>query len=92
MHPAVFPSELAVRVIQYYSFKEDLVFDPFGGSGTVGHAALMNERHFFLCERETEYVDHAMQMLDKSLFSGFDPRLLSLTELKSQLAEEAKKQ
>ncbi|NCS90168.1 MAG: site-specific DNA-methyltransferase, partial [Ignavibacteria bacterium] len=29
------PTELCKRVIQYYSFKGDLVFDPFGGSGTV---------------------------------------------------------
>ena len=92
VHPAVFPSELAVRVIQYYSFKDDLVFDPFGGSGTVGHAALMHERYFFLCEKETEYVERAMQMLDKSLFSGINPRRLSLAELKSRLTEETKKQ
>jgi len=35
IHSAVFPTELCKRVIQYYSFKGDLVFDPFGGSGTV---------------------------------------------------------
>ena len=35
VHSAVFPTELCKRVIQYYSYKDDLVFDPFGGSGTV---------------------------------------------------------
>lgn len=39
VHSAVFPVELCKRVIQYYSFKGDLVFDPFGGSGTVGKTA-----------------------------------------------------
>lgn len=33
VHSAIFPVELCKRVIQYYSYKGDLVFDPFGGSG-----------------------------------------------------------
>lgn len=87
VHPAVFPPELAARVVQYYSFKGDLIFDPFGGSGTVGHVALLHERYFFLCEKEAEYVERAKQMLDTSLFSGITPRVYSLTELKSKIAE-----
>lgn len=39
VHSAVFPVELCKRVIQYYSFKDDLIFDPFAGSGTVGKTA-----------------------------------------------------
>ena len=91
-HPAVFPSELAARVIQYYSFKGDLVFDPFSGSGTVGHVAMLHERYFFLCEKEAQYVEHAKQMLDSSLFSGINLQLLSLTELKSAILEKTQKQ
>ena len=87
VHPAVFPSELASRVIQFYSFKGDLVFDPFGGSGTVGHVALTHERYFLLCEKEAEYIERARQLLDVALFTHAEPRVLSLTELKSGLAE-----
>ena len=47
VHPAVFPPELAARIVRFYSFKGDLVFDPFGGSGTVGYVALTHERYFF---------------------------------------------
>lgn len=39
VHSAVFPIELCNRIITFYSFKGDLVYDPFGGSGTVGKAA-----------------------------------------------------
>jgi len=39
VNTSLFPVELCRRVIQYYSFKGDLVFDPFAGSGTVGRAA-----------------------------------------------------
>jgi DNA modification methylase len=48
IHPAIFPTELAARVIEYYSYKGDLIFDPFAGSGTVGEAAQPLERFFFL--------------------------------------------
>ena len=87
VHPAIFPPELAARVIQFYSFKGDLVFDPFGGSGTVGHVALTYERHFLLCEKESEYVERANQALNVNLFAHAKPRILSLIELKSKLPE-----
>ena len=55
-HPAVFPVELAERVITYYSFKQDVVLDPFAGIGTVGEAAAKLGRRFILIERDTQYV------------------------------------
>lgn len=56
-HPAVFPVELAEKVIQYYSFKNDVVLDPFAGIGTVGQAATNLCRRFVLIEINKEYVD-----------------------------------
>ncbi len=54
-HPAVFPDALAEKVIRYYSFVDDLVLDPFAGSGTVGRVALKMKRRFFLVDNEPEY-------------------------------------
>ena len=87
VHPAVFPPELAARIVQFYSFKGDLIFDPFGGSGTVGDVALTYERYFFLCEKEEEYIERAKQLLDVALFTHAEPRVLSIMELKSGLTE-----
>jgi DNA modification methylase len=56
-HPAAFPIELAERVIRYYSFKEDVVLDPFAGSGTVGAAAVKLSRRFVLFDNNREYVE-----------------------------------
>jgi DNA modification methylase len=55
-HPAVFPLELAEKVIKYYSFKNDVVLDPFAGTGTVGKAAIKLGRRFVLFEQDEEYL------------------------------------
>jgi len=57
VHPAVFPVDLAKRVIRYYSFKNDVVLDPFAGTGTTGRAAAMQNRRFVLIENEPKYID-----------------------------------
>jgi DNA modification methylase len=55
-HPAVFPLELAEKVITYYSFKGDVIMDPFAGIGTVGKAATKLGRRFVLIEQNPDYV------------------------------------
>jgi DNA modification methylase len=57
-HPAAFPQELAEKVISYYSFKQDVVMDPFAGSGTVGSAASKLGRRFVLYDINKQYIDH----------------------------------
>ncbi len=71
VHSAVFPLELCNRVISYYSFVGDLVFDPFGGSGTLGRSAMNLDRHFFLTEKEKKYVFRIKEFFAKndSIFS-----------------------
>jgi DNA modification methylase len=56
-HPAAFPIGLAERVIRYYSFKNDVVLDPFAGSGTVGAAASELERRFVLFDNNPDYIE-----------------------------------
>jgi DNA modification methylase len=56
-HPAAFPKELAEKVVRYYSFKGDVVLDPFAGSGTVGDAASGLNRKFVLFDNNPDYID-----------------------------------
>lgn len=65
IHSAVFPLELCNRVIKYYSFMGDLVFDPFAGSGTLGKAAIRLGRNFFLTEKEGKYVSRIKEEMGK---------------------------
>lgn len=56
-HPAVFPSELCQKVLKYYSFENDIVCDPFAGSGTFGKVAIKMNRMPLLCEQNEEYCE-----------------------------------
>lgn len=55
-HPAPFPEELPYRLIQLYSFKGDVVLDPFMGAGTTAISALKSERKFVGYEINNEYI------------------------------------
>ena len=55
-HPAPFPEELPFRLIQLYSFKNDVVLDPFVGSGTTCLAALKTGRNYVGYDNNPEYV------------------------------------
>jgi DNA modification methylase len=52
----VFPLELAEKVITYYSFRGDVVLDPFAGIGTTGKAAAKLGRRYVLIEQNAGYV------------------------------------
>jgi DNA modification methylase len=64
MHPAPFPVELPYRLIQLYSFKNDIILDPFMGSGTTGIAAIKSERKYIGYDINDEYIKVAQKRLD----------------------------
>jgi site-specific DNA-methyltransferase (adenine-specific) len=63
-HPAPFPVELPYRLIQLYSFEEDVVLDPFMGSGTTAIACLRTGRHYIGYDINDEYVQQARDRVD----------------------------
>lgn len=82
-HSAVFPSELCKRVIQYYSYKGDLVFDPFAGSGTVGKTSKSLERFFFLTEKDITYFNFMKSKKTNNIFDHFETKFLTFNDFKS---------
>lgn len=64
-HPAPFPVELPYRLIQLYTYKGDIVLDPFCGSGTTCLAALKTGRHYIGFDNEMEYVDLAKKRISE---------------------------
>ncbi len=69
-HPAIFPVELAEKVISYYSFKEDVILDPFAGIGTVGEAAVKLGRRFVLIEQDVRYISIIRDEVKRWLGAG----------------------
>lgn len=79
VHSAVFPVELCRRVIIFYSFIDDLVFDPFGGSGTFAKVAVSLDRYFFLTEINDDYIKRIKDQIgNKSMFTKKETEFLSI--------------
>jgi site-specific DNA-methyltransferase (adenine-specific) len=62
-HPAPFPEELPQRLIKLYSFKGDVVLDPFLGSGTTSLSAIKNHRNYIGYDTNKKYVELANRRL-----------------------------
>ncbi len=69
-HPTQKPVALIDRCIRASTNKEDLVVDPFAGSGATGVACLRTGRRFLLNEREPEYVELTRRRINAELKMG----------------------
>ena len=56
-HPAPFPLEIPRRLIKMFSFVDDTIVDPFGGTGTTALAAMETGRNSISVEIDPDYVD-----------------------------------
>jgi site-specific DNA-methyltransferase (adenine-specific) len=63
-HPAAYPPELPSRCIKLFSYKEDVICDPFLGSGTTGDVAVRLERSFVGVEMSETYFKMAKERIE----------------------------
>ncbi|MCZ7527971.1 MAG: DNA methyltransferase [Acidimicrobiia bacterium] len=63
-HPAPFPVELPQRLVELYTYRGDVVLDPFMGSGSTAVAALRTGRRFVGYDTDPGYVDAAMRRVE----------------------------
>ncbi len=66
-HPAPFPVELPLRLIDLYTFEGDLVLDPFLGVGSTAVAAARRRRRFAGCDTDAAYVEIARSRVAEEL-------------------------
>ncbi|HLY25763.1 MAG TPA: DNA methyltransferase [Aggregatilineales bacterium] len=71
LHPTQKPEELLKRIIIASSKRDDIVLDPFLGSGTTAAVAKMFHRHWIGIERDLTYIQAAQARID-----GIQPMLL----------------
>ena len=69
-HPAPFPVALPERLIELNTYLDDLVLDPFMGSGTTGVAAVRTGRHFVGYDTDQGYVDAARARIEAARSDG----------------------
>ena len=62
-HPAPFPVELPKKFINLYSFEDDLILDPFIGSGTTAVASKLLKRKYVGYEINKNYIEIANNRL-----------------------------
>jgi site-specific DNA-methyltransferase (adenine-specific) len=66
-HPAPFPVELPQRLIELYTFRNDLVLDPFLGSGSTAVAAVRTGRRYAGYDTDAAYVELAHERVENAL-------------------------
>lgn len=67
-HPAMFPEELVVRLLKLFSYKNDIVLDPFNGVGTTTALTKRLNRKYIGIDISKEYCDTAIKRLNETLF------------------------
>jgi DNA modification methylase len=70
IHPAQKPLELYKHIIKLSTKTNDLILDPFAGSGTTGHAAYELGREFKLVEKNLDYVEQMRSRLKEVFHNG----------------------
>lgn len=64
-HEAMFPIELPKRCIKLYTEENDIILDPFLGSGTTALAAIELGRSFIGIEKEEKYYNLSMKNIER---------------------------
>jgi len=67
-HPAMFPEQLVERLLKLFSYKNDLVFDPFNGVGTTTFVANKLGRKYIGIDISDKYCDIARKRLDGTFY------------------------
>ncbi len=76
-HPAPFPVDLPLRLIHLYTYEDDLVLDPFMGSGTTLVAARQASRRGVGYDIDPEYVQIAQDRLQQTTVETTEHRRMS---------------
>jgi len=78
-HPAPFPIELPYRLIQLYTYEEEVVLDPFMGSGQTAIAALQTNRDYIGYEVDEEYINLANKRIHQFVLEFKSQKVLEFT-------------
>ncbi|HWQ67886.1 MAG TPA: site-specific DNA-methyltransferase [Methanospirillum sp.] len=75
-HPAMFPEDLVERCMKLFSFKNDIVLDPFSGAGTTATVATRLSRRFIGIDVSEEYCTTARDRIASEKKRGIQTGLI----------------
>jgi site-specific DNA-methyltransferase (adenine-specific) len=75
--PAPFPEQLAYQIIKFYTYKNDLILDPFGGSGTSNFVAASTQRRSIYIDNSPKSFNFAINRIAK-IVSPLDIQIKNL--------------
>ena len=71
-HPAPFPVELPRRFIELFTYKGDLVLDPFIGAGSTAIAAKISDRKYIGYDLDKDYVALSRKRVQEAIVPGHE--------------------
>jgi DNA modification methylase len=89
-HPAMFPEELPRRLMKLFSYKNDIILDPFNGAGTTSLVARKQGRRFIGIDVSEQYCDMALKRVTGAditpevICGNPYPSILTVKDLKSE--------
>jgi site-specific DNA-methyltransferase (adenine-specific) len=89
-HPAMFPEELPRRLMKLFSYKNDIVLDPFNGAGTTSLVAWKQGRRFIGIDVSEQYCDKALKRITGAdiapMFSHENqhPSIITIKDIKKE--------
>jgi site-specific DNA-methyltransferase (adenine-specific) len=63
-HPTLKPTDLMSQLVKLVTWQDDIVLDPFMGSGSTGVACVLDKRRFIGYDTELEYFQIAQKRLE----------------------------
>lgn len=79
-HPAPFPVELPYRLIQLYTYEDEVILDPFIGSGQTAIAVIKANRHYVGYDIEEEYVKLSKKRIHEFVTEFKSPKLFKVSK------------
>jgi len=84
-HPAPFPVALPKRLIELYTYEDDVVLDPFMGSGSTAIAALRTNRHYIGFDTDQDYIGRSRDRVVHEIERLRQHETLAMTPFRVQL-------
>lgn len=67
-HPAMFPEELVERILKLFTYKNDIVYDPFSGAGTTCVVCERLDRKYLGTDISEKYCKTARERVQKEYY------------------------